>query len=127
MIKDIETEELKMKCLDLISSTLIQLGQTKAAEDKAVLVKHLCEDLQRDFYKMDFIDIEESFRNGIRSGDFHLAVPNYYKWIKTQKKILNDDLFAKQLPSYRPNKMIKYRSRKGTGLKSIGNIKLLNQ
>ena len=125
MIKNIDTEELKMKCLDLISETLIQLGQTKAAEDEAILVKYLSDDLQRDFYKMDFIDIEEAFRNGIRSGDFHLAVPNYYKWIKIQKKILNDDLFAKQLPSYRPVEQVSYRSRKGTGLKSITNIKLI--
>ena len=125
MIKNIETEELKMKCLDLISSTLIQLGQTKAAEDKAVLVRYLCEDLERDFYKMDFIDIEEAFRNGIRSGDFHLAVPTYYKWIKIQNAILVKDMFARELPSYRETTQIKYRSRKGTGLKSIGNIKLL--
>ena len=122
MIKNIDTEELKMKCLDLISATLIQLGQTKAAEDKAILVKHLSDDLQIDFYKMDFIDIEEAFRNGIRSGDFHLAVPNYYKWIKIQKKILNDDLFAKQLPSYRPVKQVSYRSRKGTGIKNINKL-----
>ena len=122
MIKNIETEELKMKCLDLISATLIQLGQTKAAEDKAILVKYLSDDLQRDFYKMDFIDIEEAFRNGIRSGDFHLAVPNYYKWIKIQKKILNDDLFAKQLPSYRPVEQVSYRSRKGTGIKNINKL-----
>ena len=122
MIKNIETEELKMKCLDLISETLIQLGQTKAAEDEAILVKYLSDDLQRDFYKMDFIDIEEAFRNGIRSGDFHLAVPNYYKWIKIQKKILNDDLFAKQLPSYRPVEQVSYRSRKGTGIKNINKL-----
>ena len=122
MIKNIETEELKMKCLDLISATLIQLGQTKAAEDEAILVKYLSDDLQRDFYKMDFIDIEEAFRNGIRSGDFHLAVPNYYKWIKIQKKILNDDLFAKQLPSYRPVEQVSYRSRKGTGIKNINKL-----
>jgi len=122
MIKNIETEELKMKCLDLISATLIQLGQTKAAEDKAILVKYLSDDLQRDFYKMDFIDIEEAFRNGIRSGDFHLAVPNYYKWIKIQKKILNDDLFAKQLPSYRPVEQVSYRSRKGTGINNINKL-----
>mgnify|MGYP003650166762 FL=1 len=122
MIKNIETEELKMKCLDLISATLIQLGQTKAAEDKAILVKYLSDDLQRDFYKMDFIDIEEAFRNGIRSGDFHLAVPNYYKWIKIQKEILNDDLFAKQLPSYRPVEQVSYRSRKGTGIKNINKL-----
>lgn len=122
MIKNIETEELKMKCLDLISATLIQLGQTKAAEDEAILVKYLSDDLQRDFYKMDFIDIEEAFRNGIRSGDFHLAVPNYYKWIKIQKKILNDDLFAKQLPSYRPVEQVFYRSRKGTGINNINKL-----
>ena len=122
MIKNIETEELKMKCLDLISATLIQLGQTKAAEDEAILVKYLSDDLQRDFYKMDFIDIEEAFRNGIRSGDFHLAVPNYYKWIKIQKKILNDDLFAKQLPSYRPVEQVSYRSRKGTGINNINKL-----
>ena len=120
MIKNIETEELKMKCLDLISGTFIQLGQNKAAEDKALLAKFLCEDLQRDFPKMEMIDIEEAFRNGIRESEiFALNVQTYYKWIKTQKKVLNDDLFAKKLPSYRPVKKVSYRSRKGTGIKNI--------
>ena len=123
MIKNIETEELKMKCLDLISGTFIQLGQNKAAEDKALLAKFLCEDLQRDFNKMEMIDIEEAFRNGIRESEiFALNVQTYYKWIKTQKKVLNDDLFAKQLPSYRPVKQVSYRSRKGTGINNINKL-----
>ena len=123
MIKNIKTEELKMKCLDLISGTFIQLGQNKAAEDKALLAKFLCEDLQRDFSKMEMIDIEEAFRNGIRESEiFALNVQTYYKWIKTQKKVLNDDLFAKQLPSYRPVKKVSYRSRKGTGIKNINKL-----
>ena len=117
-------KELTKKCIGLISNTLVQLGQTKTDKDILILATTLADDLMRDFKSMKFQDIEESFRNGIRSGDFHLAVPTYYKWIKKQQKIINEDIWNKNNKMhYSGDKRLIYRSKKGTGLKRIDQIK----
>tara|TARA_R110002050_G_scaffold179539_1_gene312914 strand:+ start:2601 stop:2966 length:366 start_codon:yes stop_codon:yes gene_type:complete len=117
-------KELTKKCIGLISKSLIELGQTKTDKDILILATTLADDLIRDFSKMSFEDIEEAFRNGIRQTDlFSLNVKTYYKWIKHQKKIIYDDLWNKNnFATYREDKRIVYRSRKGTGLNKI-NIK----
>ena len=122
-------KELTKKCIGLISKSLIQLGQTKSDKDILILATTLAEDLMRDFSKMQWSDIEESFRTGIRETDeFHLSVKTYYKWIKHQKKIIYENEWNKNnLATYREDKRIAYRSRKGTGLKRINIIKLINE
>ena len=122
-------KELTKKCIGLISKSLIQLGQTKSDKDILILVTTLAEDLMRDFSKMQWSDIEESFRTGIRETDeFHLSVKTYYKWIKHQKKIIYENEWNKNnLATYREDKRIAYRSRKGTGLKRINIIKQINE
>ena len=85
-------KELTKKCIGLISSSLVQLGQTKTDKDILILASTLAEDLVRDFPRMEWKDIEEAFRTGIRETDeFHLSVKTYYKWIKHQKKIIYED------------------------------------
>ena len=120
-------KELTKKCIGLISKSLIQLGQTKSDKDILILATTLAEDLMRDFSKLSFEDIEEAFRTGIRETDlFSLNVKTYYKWIKSQKKLIDDDIWKKNNQvTYRPDKRIAYRSRKGTGLKKINNINSL--
>ncbi len=122
-------KELTKKCIGLISKSLIQLGQTKSDKDILILATTLAEDLMRDFSKMQWSDIEESFRTGIRETDeFHLSVKTYYKWIKHQKKIIYENEWNKNnLATYREDKRIAYRSRKGTGLKRINIIKQINE
>ena len=122
-------KELTKKCIGLISKSLIQLGQTKSDKDILILATTLAEDLMRDFSKMQWSDIEESFRTGIRETDeFHLSVKTYYKWIKPQKKIIYENEWNKNnLATYREDKRIAYRSRKGTGLKRINIIKQINE
>ena len=121
-------KELTKKCIGLISKSLIQLGQTKSDKDILILATTLAEDLMRDFSKLSFEDIEEAFRTGIRETDlFSLNVKTYYKWIKSQKKLIDDDIWKKNNQvTYRPDKRIAYRSRKGTGLKKINNIKWID-
>ena len=122
-------KELTKKCIGLISKSLIQLGQTKSDKHILILATTLAEDLMRDFSKMQWSDIEESFRTGIRETDeFHLSVKTYYKWIKHQKKIIYENEWNKNnLATYREDKRIAYRSRKGTGLKRINIIKQINE
>ena len=122
-------KELTKKCIGLISKSLIQLGQTKSDKDILILATTLAEDLMRDFSKMQWSDIEESFRTGIRETDeFHLSVKTYYKWIKHQKKIIyENEWYKNNLATYREDKRIAYRSRKGTGLKRINIIKQINE
>ena len=122
-------KELTKKCIGLISKSLIQFAQTKSYKDILILATTLAEDLMRDFSKMQWSDIEESFRTGIRETDeFHLSVKTYYKWIKHQKKIIYENEWNKNnLATYREDKRIAYRSRKGTGLKRINIIKQINE
>ncbi len=114
-------KELTKKCIGLISSTLVQLGQTKTDKDILILASTLAEDLVRDFPHMEWKDIEEAFRTGIRETDeFHLSVKTYYKWIKHQKKIIYEDQWNKENKlHYSEDKRLKYRSRNGTGLLTI--------
>tara|TARA_R100000781_G_C4050758_1_gene117466 strand:- start:411 stop:815 length:405 start_codon:yes stop_codon:yes gene_type:complete len=119
-------KELTKKCIGLISTSLVQLGQTKSKEDILVLSTTLAEDLMRDFNKMSFKDIEEAFRTGIReTEEFSLNVKTYYKWIRAQKKLIDEDIWAKNNQEhYTSRKELTYRSKNNTGLLTIN--KLLN-
>ena len=121
IIKEIDTNQLKLKCLDLITKTFVELGQMKDDKTLAILAQSLAYDLQEDFKNLTFEDIEQSFRNGVRHTDkFVLNVQNYYLWIKAHRQLIWNE--ASKEPE-RQDKRLKYRTRKGTGLKSINIIK----
>ena len=121
IIKEIDTNQLKLKCLDLITKTFVELGQMKDDKTLAILAQSLAYDLQEDFKNLTFEDIEQSFRNGVRHTDkFVLNVQNYYLWIKAHRQLIWNE--ASKEPE-RKDKRLKYRTRKGTGLKSINIIK----
>ena len=122
-IKEIETSQLKLKCLDLITKTFVELGQVKDDKTLAILAQTLASDLLEDFPNLTFEDIQQAFRQGIRNTDrFVLNVQTYYLWIKAHRQLIWNE--ASKEPE-RQDKRLKYRSRKGTGLKSITNIKQL--
>ena len=108
-------KELTKKCIGLISSSLVQLGQTKTDKDILILASTLAEDLVRDFGTMLWEDIEEAFRNGIRNADeFSLNVKTYYKWIKHHKKVIYEDKWNKENKlHYSQDKRLIYRNKKG--------------
>ena len=113
--------ELNLKCVDLISKTLVELGQTKPEQEIVILARSLSDDLQRDFGTLLFVDIENSFRDGVRNTDlFALNVKTYYKWIASHRQLIWDN---ETKDEDQRDKRLSYRSRKGTGMKSIGNIK----
>ena len=50
-IKQENKKDLTLKCVDLISKTFVELGQTKGEEDIVILSQSLADDLLKDFAK----------------------------------------------------------------------------
>ena len=120
-IKDIEYKDLCLKCLDLISHTLVELGQQKDTDFKVVLSKSLATDLLESFGNMEFKSIVMSFRYGVRDTEdvkFVLNVQTYFAWIKKHRQLIWDN--DTKEPERR-DKRLKYRSKNNTGIKLIGN------
>lgn len=124
MIKNKTIEELNVFGINLVRDTLIQLGQTKGAEDQAAIARILINDLQRDFRNLTFEDVQEGFRNGIRNTDkFVLNVQTYYLWLKMQKRIIDEDIWKQHNQiEHSTDKRLKYRSKNGTGLITINKL-----
>ena len=115
MIKDIDIKELELMCVDLISKTLVELGQVKDEKHIVILARSLAYDVKEEFKNLTFEDIVQAFRQGVRNTDsFVLNVQNYYKWIKDHRQLIWNE--ASKEPE-RQDKRLVYRSRKGTGLK----------
>ena len=87
----------------------------------------LANDLKQDFKNLEFQDIVQAIREGVRNTDnvrFVVNVQSYYIWIKAHRQLIwNEDSKEPE----RQDKRLKYRSRKGTGLNSISNIKQLKK
>tara|TARA_R100001443_G_scaffold947_2_gene3655 strand:- start:518 stop:889 length:372 start_codon:yes stop_codon:yes gene_type:complete len=116
-IKEYDIQDLQLKCVELISLTLVELGQVKDEKHIVILAQSLSNDLIEDFSNLYFEDIQASFRQGVRhSEQFVLNVSTYYKWIKAHRQLIWNE--ASKEPE-RQDKRLKYRSRKGTGLISI--------
>ena len=117
-IKEIDHQELELKCVDLISKTFVELGQTKTDKEIVILSQSLAEDLRQDFENsMEWTDIEQAFRNGVRRTEqFHLSVKTYYKWITTQRQLIWDNNHKEPK---KQDKRLHYRSRNGTGMTQI--------
>ena len=119
-IKQQNKKELTLKCVDLISKTFVELGQSKSAEEIALLAHSLTDDLFKDFANLIFTDIEDAFRNGVRNTDlFALNVKTYYRWIKMWRQIIwdardeveNKGADPKIIPNYRPEpKLLTHKS-----------------
>jgi len=120
MIKEIEIQELTLLCVQLVSRTLVELGQVKDEKHIVVLSQSLSNDLKEDFPNETFETIIHSFRRGVRDTDrFVLNVQTYYKWIKTHRQLIWNE--ASKEPE-RQDKRLKYRTRKNTGITSINKL-----
>ena len=116
-IKEYEIQELTLKCVELVSKTLVELGQVKDEKHIVILSQSLANDLKEDFKNLYFEDVQQAFRQGVRNTDkFVLNVQTYYLWIKTHRQLIWNE--ADKEPQ-RQDKRLKYRSRTGTGLLSI--------
>jgi hypothetical protein len=125
-IKDIEQKELELMCVDLVSKTLVELGQIKDEKHIVILSTSLALDLKEDFQNLNFEDVIHAFRQGVRNTEhFVLNVQNYYKWIRTHRQLIWDN--ESKEPARRDKRLV-YRSRAGTGLHIINtDIKKLKQ
>ena len=103
-------DELIFKCVDLISKTFVELGQSKPEQEIVILAQSLVDDLKRDFKGLIFSDIQDSFRNGVRNTDlFALNVKTYYKWIKGWRDILWDAEYQVTSQGKDPKSVLHYR------------------
>ena len=110
-IKQENKKELTLKCVDLISKTFVELGQSKSAEEIALLAQSLTDDLIKDFRSLMFVDIENGFRNGVRNTDlFALNVKTYYKWIKGWRQVIWDARAKVENEGANPSKIVGYRT-----------------
>jgi tRNA U34 5-carboxymethylaminomethyl modifying enzyme MnmG/GidA len=110
-IKDIDTKELTMKAVELISRTFVELGQYKQDETQIViLAQSLVNDCKRHFKNLQWIDIQESFHQGVRADDsrFNLSVQTYFIWIKRQRQIIWNHECDKQNKLSDKNKELDY-------------------
>jgi len=124
-IKLEEKQVLTLKCCDLISKTFVELGQAKSEQEIVILSNSLADDLLTDFGSLAFIDVTNAFRDGVRNTDlFALNVKTYYKWIKSHRQLIWDNETKEESNK---DRRLAYRSRKGTGMKSITNMKQLKQ
>lgn len=88
-IKEIEKTELQSKCVDLLAKTYLELGQKSNAETMITFAQILSEDLIDYFGTLEFEDIIQAFKQGVRnSDDFHFNVKTYFKWIKAHRQII---------------------------------------
>ena len=110
LIQQENKEELIYKCVDLISKTFVELGQSKPQEEIALLAQSLAEDLKRDFKSLMYKDIENAFRNGVRNTDlFALNVKTYYTWIKSWRAIIWDAEYQVKSQGKDPKTVLHYR------------------
>lgn len=87
MIKEINKEELDKKCLWLIGKTLVDLGQTKPADEKIVLSESLSRILITKFNKLHWQAVVQAFEDGVLETDeFHLCNKTMFKWLATMKQ-----------------------------------------
>tara|TARA_R110001606_G_scaffold394930_1_gene566336 strand:- start:2969 stop:3349 length:381 start_codon:yes stop_codon:yes gene_type:complete len=122
-IKQFETNDLQLKCVDLLAKTYLELGQKSDSETMITFAKILCEDLQENFQDLTIQDIQQAFKQGVRNtDDFHLNVKTYFKWIKAHRQIIWNN---ETIEPIMQDKRIKYRSRNGTGMKKISINKTL--
>ena len=111
VIKDIKMNDLVPLCVELVSKTLVELGQSKDSKHIVVLSQSLANDLKEDFKNLTFEDINQAFRQGVRNTDrFVLNVQTYYQWIKAQRTLIWNE--SSKEPE-RQDKRLRYRNTQG--------------
>ena len=93
-LKHENIEELKVKVLDLLAKTAVELGHRADPKTLAGLTNILANDLQNEkrFGNMTFNQIQDAFYQGVRFCDFEpfLNIRTFYKWVYAHKKVIDD-------------------------------------
>ena len=119
-LKQENIEELKLKVLDLISKTGVEIGHKTDPQTLASLSKIFAEDLiqEKRFGNMTFNQIIDAFHLGVRFGkdEPFLNIRTFYKWTYAHKKERLDDAYykvhtlnqdPKTTPYYQSQKLLK--------------------
>ena len=120
MIKKIDNTELTKMCVELLSKTYLDLGQHNIdAKTKVLMAQSLSYDLKQSFGSLLWEDVKMAFWNGVRNtDDFSINAKTYYKWLKSWRTIIWNN---QEVSEHQRDKRLAYRSKNGTGLKSISN------
>ena len=116
-LKQENLEELKLKVLDLISKTGVEIGHKTDRQTLASLSKIFASDLiqEKRFGNMTFNQVVDAFRQGVRFADFEpfLNIRTFYKWTYAHKKVIDDATYQtetlnqKNVPYYQSQKLLK--------------------
>ena len=118
-LKQENIEELKLKVLDLISKTGVEIGHKTDRQTLATLSKVFALDLiqEKRFGNMTFNQIVDAFHQGVRFGkdEPFLNIRTFYKWTYAHKKTINDAEYQvrtlrkdpKDVPYYQSQKLLK--------------------
>jgi len=112
IIIEMDSKKLQLKCVDLLSLTMVELGQTMDTETIVVLSKSLADDLRMYYPSFTLNDVFVAFHKGVRDTDlFHLQVKTFHIWLKERKRILINfeyDTYRKQLDFYQEKRKERY-------------------
>jgi len=120
VLKKENIDELKVKVLDLIAKTSVEIGQKPDRQTMASLSKIFALDLiqEKRFGNMTFNQIEDAFRLGVRFGkdEPFLNIRTFYRWVYNHKKDILDTAYyevhtlgkdPKTVPYYQSQKLLK--------------------
>ena len=106
-------EELKVKVLDLITKTSIELGHRTYADSLLQLTNSFASDLQKEnrFRRMTFNQIEDAFHRGVRYAEFEpfLNIRTFFKFINAHKLVVDDARNKVEVLNQNPNQVPYYQ------------------
>ena len=93
-LKQEKVEELKLKVLDLLAKTSVEIGHKTDPQTLATLSKIFAENLitEKRFGNMTFNQIVDAFHQGVRFGkdEPFLNIRTFYKWTYAHKKTIDN-------------------------------------
>ena len=93
-LKQEKVEELKLKVLDLVAKTSVEIGHKTDPQTLASLSKIFALDLiqEKRFGNMTFNQVQDAFRLGVRFGkdEPFLNIRTFYKWVYAHKQVVDD-------------------------------------
>ena len=116
-LKQEKVEELKLKVLDLLAKTSVEIGHKTDPQTLATLSKIFAENLitEKRFGNMTFNQVTDAFHLGVRFGESEpfLNIRTFYKWVYQHKKERIDSAYYKvQTLNQDPKKVPYYQSQK---------------
>jgi len=112
-LQDENFEELKVKTLDLIAKTSVELGHRTDAKSMATLAKIFAEDLQKEyrFRRMTFNQIDDAFHVGVRYAESEpfLNIRTFFKFINAHKIVVDDARNKVEVLNQNPKQVLYYQ------------------